>query len=144
MYEKIMAVNGINYMLRSDIPITPEIENAALLKLEIQTLSKTCPPYKTVGDTTTLKCTPVSGAGQFTVTFFKNGAQLSQYTGVPLNTEVIVSDVATNEDAVTGYADYSVSVIDGCTDPEPQTAAELCRVLVYLPCAPVQCNLIVI
>ena len=130
MYEKIITVSGTHFKISSTIPITPEIEADAFQKLGIQILSKTCPSPKTVGDTTTLKCTPVSGAGTFTVTFYKDGVQLAQYTQVPPNTEVSTSDINTTADAVKGSVVYSVTAIDGCTDPQPQTTSELCTVVV--------------
>ena len=131
MYEKIITVSGTHFKISSTIPITPEIEADALHKLGIQILSATCPASpKTVGSTTILKCTPVSGAGTFTVTFYKDGVQLKQYTGVLLNTEVSTSDINTAADAVKGSVVYLVTAIDGCTDPAPQTISESCTVVV--------------
>jgi hypothetical protein len=98
---------------------------------EIQKLSATCPvSSKIVGDTTTLKCTAVSGVAPFIITFFKDGVQLKQYTGVLLNTEVTTSDINTAADAVKGSVVYSVTTIDSCTDPAPQTISESCTVSV--------------
>ena len=140
MYEKIITVSGTHFKISSTIPITPEIEADALHKLGIQILSATCPASpKTVGSTTILKCTPVSGAGTFTVTFYKDGVQLKQYTGVLLNTEVSTSDA----NSVAGTFVYSVTVSDGCADPQPQVTSESCTV-VYEICPQVQCNLIVV
>jgi len=131
MYNKTITLNGIEYNLSSDAPITPELEKSTLQKASIQKLTPTCPPSaKISGETVTLKCTPTSGVGTFTVTFFKGVTQIAQYTEVPLNTEVSTSNVTTSADATTGYADYSTTVVDKCLDPSPQTVTESCRVQV--------------
>lgn len=131
MYNKIITLNGIEYSLSSDTPISPEIETNTLQKMGIQTLAKTCTTTsKLVGSTVTLKCTPTSGVAPFTVKFFKNGALLTQYPNVSLNTEVSTTNVTTSVDATAGSAIYSTTTTDNCLDPSQQTVTETCTVSV--------------
>ena len=138
MYNKIITLNNTQYNLSSDIPISPEVERLTLQKLGIQTLYKTCTTTsKLVGQTVTLKCTPTSGVSPFTVKFFKNGVQLTEFTSVQLNTEVSTTNVANSTDATAGSAVYSTTTTDSCVDPSPQSITETCTVIVKA-CDPLQ------
>ncbi len=138
MYNKIITLNGTEYNLSSDTPISPEIEQLTLQKLGIQKLTATCPSTsKLVGSTITLKCTPTSGIAPFRVKFFKNGVQLTEFTSVSLNTEVTTTNIANSADATAGSAVYSTTTTDNCVDPSSQTATETCTVIVKA-CDPLQ------
>lgn len=138
MYEKIITLNGTQYNLSSESPITPELEKLTIQKLKIEKLTATCPTTsKLVGSTITLKCTPIAGIPPFTVKFLKNGTQLTQFTSVALNSEVTTTNVATSSDATAGSATYSTTVTDNCTDPSPQTKTETCTVIIKT-CDPLQ------
>jgi len=107
------------------------------------TLVRFCPLNpKIIGDTTTMRCTPISGVEPFTVTFLKDGVQLIQYTEVTLNTQVSTSDINSEVDAIKGSVIYTINVSDSCTDPEPQTMSKSCVVEVTQCPVPV-CHFII-
>lgn len=131
-YEKRITVGGRQYLLKSGVPITPEIE-----RLELQKLSATCPSTsKIVGQTATLRCTPTAGTGPFTITFRKNGVQLTSPVQVPINTEASLDYVVTDADRPS--ITLSADAIDSCTNPGPSSTTESCSVYVVEPCNPVQ------
>ena len=135
MYNKIITLNGTEYNLNSDIPISSDVERLALQKMGIQTLAKTCPTTsKTVGDTVTLKCTATAGTSPFTITFKKNGVVLTTYTNVLANTQVSTTNVVTTVRSVT----YSSDCLDSCINPSPLSITETCIVNVLAACVPIQ------
>ena len=136
MYAKIITLNGTEYKLTSDIPISIEMEKLAIQKLEIQKLTATCPSTsKTVGQTVTLNCTATAGIPPFTMTFKKGGVVLATRTVATVNTPVTpVTDVVT----AVGSVVYSVDCVDSCTTPDPSSVTETCTVNVIATCVPLQ------
>jgi len=162
--EEIVTVDGRQFKLVTDRPLTMEQKAQVIADIRKQTECETCSQKSTdiytlpsgntelkmmspatcptspkyPGQTLTMSASGSGGTPPYTIVFQWGAVEVGRFTGVPENTTKSVTITITDDDAKSGAKTALVTIIDSCPGT-PKSCTDSCSVTL-VPCPVPTCT----